>query len=262
MVKKKRKKKDRIDPSSGLNISQLYREPFKFQHGYNYYQDPVYEPYNNYFEGFGSRQLEKMMYGFNQLALSFEAFKGLMGNRVRNLQEIPEEEKVVLKNFEDIYDIAFKINEVIRSFNRTDRFGKVYGGELFGDFYDKEMHGRKWVRPADELATGKFVRFIDEHGEKWRTGPTEEYYPEDSRHISSLNSSIDSFYMAGIWYEYLKVSMLESGCDFISEEANEFNVGIIEDLYVEANKLMGNLRKLEYLDSLEFFEEKNVITLG
>jgi len=231
---------------SGLNLSQTERDPFSFQHGYHHYEDKVFSNHtmNRYFEGFSLRQLEKMMYIYNQTALSYQGYIKLMDNITRRGETLSSLQDETLTQYISLYDKVQKIVNFMNAFVRTTRSGDKVNGDLFGAYYTKEMSGRCWVREDKYLRQQKHVRYIDEHGRKWRVGPTEEYFPTDESHISGINN-ISVLYSWGYWLEYFKHSCYE--ILFSTEELNSFDLNIMHELYIEALSLKNNLTLLGYL---------------
>ena len=231
---------------SGLNLSQTKRDPFSFQYGYNYYEPKIYSNHtmDRYFEGFNLRQLKKMMFIYNQVALSYQSYIKLMDNIERRGETLSPLQDETLTQYISLYDKVQKIVNFMNKFTSTTRTGEKCHYGLFGEFYTKKMSGRCWVHDDERLRNQKHVRFIDEHGRRWQVGETEEYYPTDGRHISGINN-ISILFNWGYWLEYFKIGCSE---DWLStEELNSFDISIMDDLYVEALSLKNNLTLLNYL---------------
>jgi hypothetical protein len=247
-----RKKKD-IILHGGLNWSQMCRDPFSFQYGYDYYEDSIMSM-NCYFEGFNLRQLNSITFSFNQFALAYQSYMQLLDNKERDgrCNDVTEDEKTALESFKRTYALIREINGVMRQFHNTSN--PKYSNQLdnFGDHYDKQMSGRCWVRPDEELRKMQYRRFITEQGKRYGVGKTETYKESNKHHISGLNQNIDTLYSRGYWLEYLKISCIENAFE-ANTELNNWNPFVLDKLFKEALTLMDDLNKLNYFTGLDDF---------
>lgn len=237
----------------GLNIAQMYRDPFSFQYSYGYYEAKVYSM-DTYFEGFNLRQLKTITFIFNQFALSYQSYMFLLENKKRRNVRISENETIALEHFDKVYSMILTVNGVMRKFNNSSETKYNSHKDTFGEQYDKVMHGRCWIKSVEMLKDQKYVRYTTPQGKKWGYGPTEQYFPKDDVHITGLNQNIRVFYTWGYWLEYFKVACSENG--FSTDELNNFNPNIMNEMFDEALKLMKALNKLRYVKCFEIFNKK------
>lgn len=241
-------KKEKLS-AEGINIKQTYINPFSFQYGYHHYEPTVYSM-NTYFEGFNLRQLNRITFIFNQFALSYQSFIFLIDNKKRRNELITKDEENALESFDKIYTNILKVNEVMRKFTNTSKVKYHSQKDTFGEQYDKDMHGRRWIESVNKLKNMKYVRFTSNRG----YGPTEEYFPDDKQHITGLNQNVTVFYTWGYWLEYFKISCFEN--EFSNDELNKFNPNILDEMFNEALNLMKILNKLKYITCFKLFDKK------
>jgi|TARA_R110000824_G_scaffold156963_1_gene330336 hypothetical protein len=226
----------------GLDLKEIEESPFKFQDNYHYYEPKVYDM-DRYFEGFNLRQLKRIMHIFNNFSIAYQSYMHLMGNKIRSGSELSQLEHETFEIFKLLYDKVKSIVNFMNSFQRTNDKGENAQPYLFGPHYTKNMHGRCWVRDDDDLKNVKHIRFTTERGKKWRCGDTQEYYPSNDSHISSINGGMKTVLFFGHWLGYFKVALIEN---FLStDELNEFNPNIISDFCNDVIKLRINLIEMK-----------------
>lgn len=236
--------------AEGLNINQMYKNPFSYQYNYGYYEAKIYSM-DTYFEGFNLRQLNKITFIFNQFALSYQSFMFLLENKKRANKKISERELKALESFDKVYSMVIKVNGFMRKFNNTSPIRYAKHESTFGKQYDEDMNGRCWIESVDKLKSMKFVRYVSKTG----FGPTEEYYPKDTEHINRLNQNVTTFYLFGYWLEYFKIACFENSLS--TPELEEFDIGIMNEMFNEALNLMKILHKLRYIHCFEKFKVPN-----
>jgi hypothetical protein len=237
----------------GLNIKQMYRDPFSFQNNYSYYEPKEYSM-DTYFEGFNLRQLNTITFGLNQFALGYQHYMFLVDNKTRRNESISEDETNVLRTFDKLYSMVLEVNCIMRKFENTSTSSYARHEPTFGQQYDKDMHGRCWIEPVEKLKSLKYIRYTTKDGAKWGYGPTEEYFPDDSVHINGLNQNIKAFFLWGYWLEYFKIACFEN--QFKTQELNNFNPDFMNQMFDEALILMKQLHKLKYVTCFDDFNKK------
>lgn len=239
--------------AEGINLKQIYINPFSFQYGYHHYEPKVYSM-DTYFEGFNLRQLNRITYIFNQFALAYQSYMFLLENKKRREVRISKNETIALEYFDKIYSNVLVVNSFMRKFQNSSEVKYHSHKNTFGEQYDKDYHGRCWIKSVQELKNQKYVRFTTKLGKKWGYGPTEEYFPKDKVHINGLNQNLGTFYRWGYWLEYFKVASSENF--FSNDELNKFNPNIMNEIFDDALNLMKVLNKLRYVNTFEMFDEK------
>jgi hypothetical protein len=178
---------------------------FQMSFDYHYYESPNFEPYNQYYAGFGSRQLKTMQSSLNQLALGYENF-----SLMKREYGLTEQEEKVYQEFNKLIHLTYKLTEEIRGFKRTNSDGELKSDRNYGNHYDKEYNGRRWVKPVDQLEKFKgyrtFTSLNDFYDKK-----NEVAYQESKKDIQShIFENINHGYFFIHWIDYLWVSLIEN----------------------------------------------------
>ena len=213
---------------------------FEMDLKYHYYEDKVYDM-GTYHAGFNLRQLKRIMSVLGGVSSAYTGFYKLMENK-GNRKETSKNEEALLKLHKSIAERVYLIVEDLGKFKNTSPINYSRIEDTFARQYEKEMSGRRWVRMIHELEGQKYVRYNENH-EK------EEYAPDDSYHIASINSGLGTYAIWGNWLGYLKEGLFEGDTD-ATDGSESFDIGRLMEVMEDSQKLLEGMNKLDYVKEL------------
>lgn len=212
---------------------------FRMNSNYHYYEGPSWEPYNNYYAGFGERQMKRFHTALHHAAYFYNLFHSAIKARERESIEISDAEHE-LHEFARMMTVkVVKFRDDIFKFHKTTEKGEARSGNFEYDFM-KQYKSDRWIKPVEVLENQKYVRFVNGLG----YGEREEFFPTAKDQMSIAKSEFYSFTFWAHWLDYLLNGLFEGDGD---NGTDDFDLGELNSFLNDCTKYLELVKKVDYL---------------